>query len=42
MLEGDEQLALSLELLTYPPVNFYSFLLTCFTFADAGLISQKG
>jgi len=42
VMEGSERLALSLELLAYPPINFYSFRLACFVFGDAGLIAQTG
>ncbi|WKN41963.1 hypothetical protein [Tunicatimonas pelagia] len=40
VLEGNERLAISLETVAYPPVNFYSFRMACFVFADAGLIAQ--
>jgi len=39
-LEGNERLAISLETVAYPPVDFYSFRLACFVFADAGIIAQ--
>ncbi|MEO0330268.1 MAG: hypothetical protein AAF223_01080, partial [Bacteroidota bacterium] len=42
VLEGNERLAVSLEAVAYPPVNFYSFRMACFVFADAGVIAQSG
>lgn len=39
-LEGNERVALSLEMVAYPPINFYSFRFAGFAFADAGLIAQ--
>ncbi|MEQ9443784.1 MAG: hypothetical protein RIG62_32390 [Cyclobacteriaceae bacterium] len=42
VLEGNERFALSLETVAYPPINFYSFKLAGFVFADAGLVAQPG
>lgn len=39
-LEGNERLALSMEAIAYPPINFYSFRMAFFVFADAGVIAQ--
>ncbi|MGB3586533.1 MAG: hypothetical protein WBA23_08340 [Tunicatimonas sp.] len=41
-LEGNERLAIGLEGVAYPPIDFYSFRLACFVFADAGVIAQPG
>nr|WKN40083.1 hypothetical protein K4G66_15420 [Tunicatimonas sp. TK19036] len=40
VLEGNERVALSLEMVAYPPINLYSFRFAGFAFIDAGLIAQ--
>ena len=42
VLEGNERLAVSVETVAYPPVNFYSFRMACFIFTDVGVIAQPG